>query len=320
MAQHGHLTREEKKKIRVERKKLCKDLRERGITKRQEFEKIAQMLGLVYGDDYPRLLWLWWRLLRWLAGLPIWCYLLASLVPLGILFPLAVLANQKGNFVVKMTETVSELGLELSEHKDLSETKTRLESEVLHEVNAFTVMDIPENINAFEGSYNLDNVLTYTFWATNTGSTSLDYSWYLIMTDSTKHVDEATWLMVFDEDGMVVYAKRNAQGLQEKVADCFEPPFMDVAAKPEAQYMVEDEDSMLYTILPTEWDGDHLVTKKQNRQLKAGEAQKYTVVIWIEGYDQDCDDSMIGGHAGFRMIFTAAQNDSDLVDLYLPEE
>lgn len=314
MAQHGHLTREEKKHIRVERKKLRKDLRAQGITKRKEFEEIAQMLGLVYGDDYPRFLGLWWRFLDFLAKLGIKFWFGAAIAALALLFPFAVMANQKGNFIVNMTTELMQSDIMLSDNAAFSDPKVRLFSDVLKEVNAYSVADLPDNLNDQEGSHNMNDVLAYTFWVGNQGSETVGYDWYLVLNSTTKNVDKATWLMVYDEDGMVIYAQAKDDGTPETTGGYFKAPLASQAAHPDTQYRQESDGS--WSVVTTPYAENKVAAKGTVEKLAPGEAHKYTVVIWVEGDDEDCSNDLIGGHAGYAFRLTARGDSSDVKKRY----
>lgn len=314
MAQHGHLTREEKKKIRIERKKLRKDLKLKGITKRKDFEEIAQMLGLVYGDDYPALLWLWWRFTRFLGRLGAAFWFRTAIFVLALVTPFAILANQKGNFLVTLTTELMQVGFELSEDEAFTKPKTKLASEVLTEVNAYSMADLPDNLNDINGSHNMDNVIAYTFWIANNGKKATGYDWYLVLNNSTKKVDKATWLMVYDENKMVVYAEKRKDGTPEQTDNYLEPPLRDQAANPDQQYKQADDES--WSVVTTPYEKKHIVASGTEKTLQPGEKHKYTVVIWIEGDDPDCTEELIGGHAGYAMRFTTIGDKDEINEKY----
>lgn len=314
MAQHGHLTREEKKKIRIERKKLRKDLRLKGITKRKEFEEIAQMLGLVYGDDYPRLLWLWWRFLRFLGRLG-WKFWIGALVTFfAVLMPFAVIANQKGNFRVTMSDELMQNDFELSDTESFETPKMTLASKVLEEVNAYSVADLPDNLNTGSGSQNMDDVIIYNFWIRNNGEKAMDYDWYLVLNEATKNVDAATWIMLYDQNGMNIYAEAREDGTPEETNGYLEPPLYAQAASPQTQYRQDGEDS--WSVITTPYAEKRIAAEGTVEQMQPGESRKYTVVIWVEGDDPDCTEDLIGGHAGYGMRFTSKGDEEEIHEKY----
>ena len=50
---------------------------------------------------------------------------------------------------------------------------------------------------------------------------------------------------------------------------------------------------------------DSVIVKQQGISFKEGGVRKYTVVIWLEGYDISCKNELIGGRLKMRMNFKA---------------
>ena len=46
---------------------------------------------------------------------------------------------------------------------------------------------------------------------------------------------------------------------------------------------------------------NHLQYVDEQLGVAPGDVHKYTIVIWLEGYDPDCTNELIGGHLGFEM-------------------
>lgn len=312
MAQHGHLSREEKKHIRKERKKLRRDLRQKGITSRKEFEQIAQMLGLVYGDDGPFLLpWLW-RLQEFLAGLKAWHYLLALTGIVGMLFAYAVLANQKGNFIVNMSNDLLMLDYELSDTENFEVARVRCVSDVLNEVNPFSIQDLPDNLDDQEGSHNINNVVAYTFWIRNNGDRASAVDWYLLLNKSTKNVHKAVWIMLFDEGQISLYSCADADGNPEKLEGLAVNSLLEEAIAQNSQVYLMGEKICGAEAFP--YETDKIVASKKDITLDPGEKHKYTVAIWVEGTDPDCTDELIGGHAGYQFRFVQNGSTDDIFE------
>lgn len=312
MAQHGHLSREEKKQIRKERRKLRKDLRQKGIKSRKEFEKIAQMLGLVYGDNGPFLLpWLW-KLQEFLAGLGAAKYLLGIAGILGLLFAYAVLANQKGNFIINMSNDLVMLDYELSDTEDFTKPKVRCVSDVLTEVNPFSIEDLPDNLDQLSGSHNIDNVVAYTFWITNNGQSKSNVDWYLLLNKTTKEVDKATWIMVFEDGQISLHASANADGQPERLEGLTANALLHEAAAQGAGVTAEEDGLCSVEAIP--YESNHVVASHLDVSLAPGEKHKYTVAIWVDGEDPDCTEDMIGGHAGYQFRFVEHGSTDDIFE------
>lgn len=314
MAQHGHLTRKQKKEIRIGRKKLRKDLRQKGITSRKEFEKIAQMLGLVYGDDGPWLLGWWWRFWEYLAGLGWRRWMSVLFTTLLVILPFSIIENQKGNFIVTMTDSLMDQNMVFSERESFEVAKVQLRSDELKEVNAYTLADMPDNLDQQEGSHNMANVVAYTFWIRNDGEETTDYDWYLLHTTSTKNVDYATWVMLYEEGKQTIYAREREDGIPEYITGYHTPTLSDQAANPDEQY--QPDESGNYRVVTTPYLDRDIVAKGSVENIAPGESRKYTAVIWVEGEDPDCTEDLIGGHSGYAMRFTTKGDKEEIYEKY----
>ncbi len=317
MAQEGKLTRKEKKEIRIKRRALRKDLRKRGIKSREEFEIIARQLGLVYGDkDKPWVLPWWWRLGKFFAGLGLkgWLGVLGALfLFMTAVFGYAVLSNQKGNFTISINGDLLRLGFDLSDTEDFANPKVRLKSDILHEVNATSIEDLPDNLDDGEGSHNLDNVVVYTYWIRNAGEETVDYDWYLVLNSVTKQLNDAVWLMVFDEGKQTVYSAPIAEtGEAEHLSGYDSPPLYAQAANPDEQYYKNEDGA--WGIKTTPYLQERLVGMGTVEDFKPGDKHKYTVAIWVEGDDPECTNDIMGAHAGYAMKFTLKGDDENIFD------
>ena len=49
--------------------------------------------------------------------------------------------------------------------------------------------------------------------------------------------------------------------------------------------------------------------------MKAGDLDKITVVVWIEGDDPECTNALIGGHVRLHMKLTEEHNSETIKEL-----
>lgn len=133
---------------------------------------------------------------------------------------------------------------------------------------------LPEDLaNHRGGSHNGDNYLAYTFYVENTGVDVADYYSLIVVDDVIKNVDEAVRLRVYKNDVETTYAKISKRGEAEKHTT----PFMN------------DNEIAL----------DHV------ENFKPGDIDKYTVVMWLEGTDPECNDNILGGELKISMNFNS---------------
>lgn len=179
------------------------------------------------------------------------------------------------NFTVTLdSEYGRESGLVIYEEQANKYTRTFLKSEDIEFFTDISVNWLPEDIdNEGEGSHNGKNYIAYTFYAENMGQDTINYWTTIKIDDVVKNVDEAIRVMVFKNGNKVIYAKNN------RTTD--QPESGTVSFKNEDTVMLE-----------------------LSEDFKVGDMDKYTVVIWVEGDDPECQDDLIGGEIKMHMTLT----------------
>lgn len=138
---------------------------------------------------------------------------------------------------------------------------------------------LPDNLNDFEGSNNGENYLSYSFYIENMGEEVSDYWAHIEINDVIKNVDEAIRLRVYYDGVPTTYAKLAGNGQPEAGTEPFHS---------EDRIMVQ-----------------HI------EDFKPGDIHKYTIVLWLEGNDLDCNDNIIGGEFKAKMVFNSEFVDSE---------
>lgn len=179
------------------------------------------------------------------------------------------------NFTITLdSEYGRESGLVIYEELANKYTRTFLRSDDIEFFTDISVDWLPKNIdNEGEGSHNGKNYIAYTFYAENQGQDTINYWTTIKIDDVIKDVDEAIRVMVFKNGNKVIYAKNSRRTGQ---------PEPDTVA-------FYDEDTVMLEV---------------TENFKVGDIDKYTVVIWVEGDDYECDNSLIGGEIKMHMTLT----------------
>ena len=137
---------------------------------------------------------------------------------------------------------------------------------------------LPESINDSRGgSHNGANYLAYTFYVENMGYDIADYYSEITIDDVIKGVDEAVRIRVYKNGEYTTYAKISSTNEAEKNTI----PFVD----------------------------DELVALDHVENFKPGDIDKYTVVLWLEGSDPECNDNILGGEIKITMHFNSEHID-----------
>lgn len=183
------------------------------------------------------------------------------------------------NFVVKFEES-NGLNLSMYESEDLANPVSRLTyPSVLDQVDV-TISNIPEDIEDGLGNksdYDFSRYMAFSFLLKNNSNVDVDIELNINMSKIKKGVDSAIRVMLIKDGVVSIYAKPK------------EPPDADVGKPEDYPYLTE------MFVSPT------IVCTKKYEKMKMGEIFKFTVAIWLEGYDSQCVDAIKGGTMSMDM-------------------
>lgn len=211
-----------------------------------------------------------WRDIRKIVRLA----LLLLLFILIILYIVLVSIYQRGTLSIYNNDENSKIVI--YESVNDPHAKRRLFADGMRMMTNISINWLPSNINnVSDGSHNGNNYIAYTFYVENQSDTATDY-WYKMSIDNViKNADEAIRVMIYRNDEKTVYAKKSpTTGKAEKGTDSF----LDLD------------------------DGVIILKKREN--IGSYELDKFTIVIWIEGDDPDCTNSLLGGEIKMHMDIT----------------
>ena len=166
----------------------------------------------------------------------------------------------------------------VSPRSDFAVTPTKMVVDSLEYMDNITESWLPNDIDDIEGPHNGNNYMAYTFFVKNVGSETTEYRTTIDIVSVIKNVDEAIRVAVYKNGNKTVYAKRRP--------DTFEP---EVGTVP--FYKVDQ------------------VMNELHEEFKPGDVDKYTVVVWLEGEDIECIDSILGGE--MKMIMKIGEDQVD---------
>ena len=173
-----------------------------------------------------------------------------------------------------ITSNDPELCLCIDENK--SRFVTKLSAPPLINATDTQYSDIPEDIDSGLGSKNDDHYFAYSFYLGGVGDSKvINYSLSLTLETVTNDLEEAMKIMIIRNGVRHIYAKANEDG------------------SPKLIYGGDDreEPSEIFgSTIPFE-DNKHIIWKIYD--IKPGDYDKYTVVMWIDGWESV--NSMKGG-------------------------
>jgi hypothetical protein len=189
-----------------------------------------------------------------------------------------------GSFIVSLEKNeMLYSGLAVYESLNDPTPKRKLKAKDLQFMDNISIKWLPNDITEYEGSHNGKNYIAYSFYVENQGQVVINYWYYIKMDDVIKNADEALRIMIYRNDEKTVYAKGGSiNGEPEKGTVKFR----------------DDEDGTIIL--------------EQRKDMKAGDLDKITVVVWIEGDDPECTNALIGGHVRLHMKITE-EHDSETI-------
>jgi len=198
---------------------------------------------------------------------------------LTLTFIVLSLIYKGGNFVITLDRNADlESSLIIYENKVDRNFSRQLFAEEIPFMDNISIKWLPRNIDTeSDGDHNGKNYIAYTFYVENIGKENTKYWYEVVIDDVIKRVDDAIRIMIFVNGDRKVYAKKNEI---TKEAEPNTTPFYEGFA--------DDEEN---TVVLESRDG-----------LKPNEADRITVVVWLEGDDPDCVNAIIGGEIKMHMI------------------
>ena len=196
---------------------------------------------------------------------------------------MAITSNRNGDLTIYVDRTSVTKSLSLSESSTLSNPKGKIYGPSLSEAwdtrmceeeeDPSTVSCVPTDTYLLDGNNSGKHYISYTFYVFNSGIENLDYSMSLNIENTSKNLDDAIRINLYVNNALTTYAKKsNVTGEAELGTTAFE-------------------------------SGDVIVSNTVT-DVEPNEAIKYTIVVWVDGYDNECTNDKIGGSITLSMKFS----------------
>ena len=204
--------------------------------------------------------------------------LLGLLMIVAVLFVAAFMQEKMGNFTINLNRLeLYRKGISIADTGTFEDATARLTADAVVDATNISIDDIPEDVDSLEGSHNGKNYMAYTYYIRNAGKEDLGYVARVNIDSCAKGAEKAVRVAVWRNGKRIVYAAPAADGQPEDGCENFE--------------------------------SDDLVCSYTEDNFLVGNVDKYTIVIWMEGDDPDCVDSIIGGSVQFSMSIDADYDD-----------
>ncbi len=193
-----------------------------------------------------------------------------------------VLSFIEANSVKITVDNYANKGISISTESAFANPTTVLSAAGPEKLDNITYSNIDiDTIVQTEGSINGDNYIAYTFYVKNQGISDAEIFYYFTMNNVTKDLDSAIRIMLISDDETLILAKSDSEGNAVPIANNQEE-------------------------LTTPFQGDVQIYTSDLFVLAESEIAKYSLVIWIEGWDDDCIDDILGGVVSIELSFTYA--------------
>ena len=173
-------------------------------------------------------------------------------------------------------------------------------------------------IEMHEGSFEQDNMICATFYFKNITEEEHLYSENIEIVESTKNIESAIRILLIKtkSDGTRecnIYAMAKEDGTPERAVPerrIANDPTSDLLDYPRAGYVdirngsYEKLNENVEPWMAIPFLDEDTVLNNSNNTIKGGEIIKYTIVIWLEGHDDDCVDDKLGGEIKLDFNFT----------------
>jgi len=203
---------------------------------------------------------------------------------LSIAFAIITFYGQNaGNFVISVDSIAQNRGITLSIDPNFRQPTPRLMTEPISEARDMTYSWLKiDEVEATYGNYvDIDyEYVAYTFYIMNQGSESVDITYHIRITDIYNRLDSAIRVLVIEDGEQTMYQKPDE--LDQFGNEPYYPPTM-----PEGIDFVSNS----------------IVMRRLFTNFKPDQIKKFSVVVWLEGYDPDTVDDILGGMIRLQMNF-----------------
>ena len=211
--------------------------------------------------------------------------LVILLLFLSVMFACSSYINKAGDFTVTMDKDAFNLGICLSETPDFAKPTRFLAGKKCEDLRECTLAWLPDDIDDIDGTHNCSNgqqFFAYTFYVKNAGKVDVGYKGQIVIESAALDVDEAMRVMVFHNGEPQIYAKpkKGTTNVLENNAN----------NNGESQYKIDKN-----------FISNTKVMEKEIEFFPVGEIDKYTVVVWLEGWDPECVDAILDGEVKMSM-------------------
>jgi len=203
---------------------------------------------------------------------------------------LAYFGLNMGTFVISLDDETYKTGISLSTDPSFATSYPTLLVNPLNGAQPVNYHSLKiENILETDGDYNDPDGYTYiayTFYLKNEGQSTVDIQFEANITRMTNGVDGCLRFMMIEDDltRYIFYKDEGDEPIYEDLCP-------EVAKEPE---------DIMY-----KFESDDTIVRNDIINFRPGTVRKYSIIIWLEGYDRQCVESVKGAQLKLSLNFTA---------------
>ena len=191
--------------------------------------------------------------------------------------------QQSGNFVMSMDYDAYNRGITLSSDEEFTNPTPRLMTDPIEDARDMTYSWLKlDEVKKAEGNF-VDpdyDYVAYTFYIRNDGLETVDITYHIRMTEIYKNLDEAIRILVIEDGVETMYQKLDRVGPGGEL-----PYYPEIMPRPKL------------------FVSDSIIARETFVKFEPGQVKKFSVVMWLEGYDPDTNDEVLGGKIKLQMNF-----------------
>ena len=203
----------------------------------------------------------------------------------GVIALLTYYGQHVGSFTISMSDKASKHSIYLSTDPSFASYQPRLMCDSLENAKNVPYMAIKKDyVKKTNGTYlsNDKSYIGYTFYLMNMSEESISLKADLEIAQATKGVEDAAWIWFFQgEDDLngTIYQK------EDNISD----------KEYQERYGQYEYPST------TAFKSDDVVFSRVINNVEQNEVIKFTLILWLEGQDPDCNDQIVGGSINFNL-------------------
>ena len=227
------------------------------------------------------------------------------LVFLIILAGFTLYGDRVGNFTVILKEDKVKISACLSKNFKTDAT-SRFDVPGIEYLSATTYHDLPDSLSHNVGIKNDEQrkYMAFSFYLINGSKQAIGYDLSVEILDELAGTKDKSY-KPSDALRILILAESDIDDELEGSANLKEDGVV-YARQEDSQEGIDELKAANYPEGKVKYfANDSVIIKQEKIAFAVGGVKKYTVVIWLEGYDISCKNELIGGRLKMRMNFNA---------------